>query len=61
MACKGDIETDVMGRCHNNTIDKCTTYGPDGGCLRCQPSYSLSKDGKCVKSFTGCINEGGPG
>ena len=29
-ACATDKETDVFGGCHDNTIDKCTIYGPSG-------------------------------
>jgi hypothetical protein len=41
IACKGQLETDVFGKCHKNTVDKCTTYGPDGSCLRCQNTFTL--------------------
>ena len=60
MVCRGSIESDVFGNCHNNTIDKCITYGPTSDCLRCQNTFTLSNGG-CVKSFTGCTNEGSGG
>lgn len=60
IACKGLLESDILGKCHANTVDKCTTYGQNGECLKCQNTFTLA-DGKCVKSFTGCVNEGGTG
>lgn len=55
VACKGDMETDVLGACQPNSIDKCVTYSPTGECLRCQSTYSLVGN-KCVKAYTGCTN-----
>lgn len=58
-ACQGDFEVNVFGGCHENTIDKCVIYGPSDECFRCQQTYSVV-DGKCQRSYTGCVNEGGP-
>ena len=55
-ACDADKETDVFGGCHDNTIDKCTIYGPTGECFQCQPTFTL-KDGGCVKDYRGCMND----
>lgn len=59
-ACGADKEVNVLGSCHDNTIDKCIIYGPSDECFRCQPTFSL-KDGKCQKSYSPCINEGANG
>lgn len=28
--CRDDMETDVFGQCHENTVPNCVTYGPSG-------------------------------
>ena len=57
VVCGGRFELQVTGGCHPPTIDKCTTYGFNSECFRCQPTFSLT-DGKCVKTYSGCITAG---
>ena len=54
-ACSEGFELSVEGKCINDqTVPKCTLYGPGGICFVCQPTYSL-ENGNCLKNGSPCL------
>lgn len=55
-SCAEGFELSVLGTCvDSNTIPKCNLYGPTNQCFACQPTYTISNSGQCLKDYSACL------